>query len=118
MEAFRRFILERLPSEGEASFNVMFKGKGLQIPSDSRWVGAASAALAAAYGRAPILMGSGASIPVVEMLKDTLGLDSLLVGFGLDDDQVHSPDEKFEMTCFHRGQRAYVRLLAEIAASR
>ena len=62
-----------------------------------------------------LLMGSGASIPVVEMLKDTLGLDSLLVGFGLDDDQVHSPNEKFEMTCFHQGQRAYVRLLAEIA---
>jgi acetylornithine deacetylase/succinyl-diaminopimelate desuccinylase-like protein len=118
VEAFRRFILERLPSEGEASFNVMFKGKGLEIPSDSRWVRAASAALAAEYGRAPILMGSGASIPVVEMLKDTLGLDSLLVGFGLDDDQVHSPNEKFEMTCFHQGQRAYVRLLAEIAASR
>jgi acetylornithine deacetylase/succinyl-diaminopimelate desuccinylase-like protein len=52
------------------------------------------------------------------MLKDTLGLDSLLGVFGLDDDQVHSPNEKFEMTCFHRGQRAYVRLLAEIAASR
>ena len=96
----------------------MFKGKGLEIPSDSRWVRAASAALAAEYGRAPILMGSGASIPVVEMLKETLGLDSLLVGFGLDDDQVHSPNEKFEMTCFHRGQRAYVRLLAEIGASR
>jgi len=109
---------ERLPPEGEASFDVMFQGKGLEIPSDSRWVRAASAALAAEYSRAPILMGSGASIPVVEMLKDTLGLDSLLVGFGLDDDQVHSPNEKFEMTCFHRGQRSYVRLLAEIAASR
>ncbi|HSV00866.1 MAG TPA: hypothetical protein VLI91_12240 [Roseiarcus sp.] len=69
-------------------------------------------------GRAPVLMGSGASIPVVEMRKDTLGLDSLLVGFGLEDDQVHSPNEKFEMTCFHRGQRAHVRLIAEIAASR
>jgi acetylornithine deacetylase/succinyl-diaminopimelate desuccinylase-like protein len=118
VEAFRRFILERLPPEGEASFDVMFKGRGLEIPSESRWVRAASAALAAEYGRAPVLMGCGASIPVVEMLKDTLDLDSLLVGFGLDDDQVHSPNEKFEMTCFHRGQRAYVRLLAEIAASR
>ena len=47
-----------------------------------------------------------------------LGRDSLLVGFGLDDDQVRSPDEKFEMTCFHRGQRAHVRMLAALAGAR
>ena len=118
VEGFERFMRERLPPEGEASFDVMFKGKGLKIPSESRWVRAASAALSAEYGRPPVLMGSGGSIPVVEMLKNILDLDSLLVGFGLDDDQVHSPNEKFEMTCFHRGQRAHVRLLAEIAHSR
>ena len=63
------------------------------------------------------MMGGGGSIPVVEMMKDVLGLDCLLVGFSLDDDQVHSPNEKFEMVCFHKGQRAHVRLLAELAAA-
>jgi acetylornithine deacetylase/succinyl-diaminopimelate desuccinylase-like protein len=52
---------------------------------------------------------------VVTSLKSILGLDSLLIGFGLDDDQVHSPNEKFEETCYHHGIRSHVRLLAKFA---
>ena len=117
LEGFRRFVAARLPSEAQATYDVMFQGRGLEIPSDSRWVRAAATALQAEYGRAPVMMGSGGD-SVVEMMKNVLGLDSLLVGFGLDDDQVHSPNEKFEMTCFHKGQRAHVRLLAELAGAR
>ena len=118
VEAFRRFVAARLPPEAQATYDVMFQGRGLEIPTESRWVRAAAAALQAEYGRAPVMMGGGGSIPVVEMMKGVLGLDSLLVGFGLDDDQVHSPNEKFEMSCFHKGQRAHVRLLAELAGAR
>jgi acetylornithine deacetylase/succinyl-diaminopimelate desuccinylase-like protein len=118
VEGFRQFVAARLPPEAEATYNVLFQGRGLEIPSESRWVRAASVALEAEYDRKPVMMGSGGSIPVVEMMKDVLGLDSLLVGFGLNDDQVHSPNEKFEMVCFHKGQRAHVRLLAELAATR
>jgi len=58
-------------------------------------------------------MGSGGSIPVVTSLRSILGVDSLLMGFGLDDDQVHSPNEKFEEVCFHHGIRSHARLLAK-----
>jgi acetylornithine deacetylase/succinyl-diaminopimelate desuccinylase-like protein len=51
----------------------------------------------------------------VTSLRTILGLDSLLMGFGLDDDQVHSPNEKFEERCFHHGTRSHVRLLAKLA---
>jgi acetylornithine deacetylase/succinyl-diaminopimelate desuccinylase-like protein len=118
LDGFRQFVAARLPPEATATYDPMFQGRGLEIPSDSRWVRAAGAALEAEYGRKPVMMGSGGSIPVVEMMKNVLGLDSLLVGFGLDDDQVHSPNEKFEMTCFHKGQRAHVRLLSELAGAR
>jgi len=88
---------------------------GIEVPADSRWVATARAALAEEYGRPAVLVGSGGSIPVVESLKRLLGLDSLLVGFGLNDDQVHSPNEKFELTCLHRGARSHARMLAAFA---
>ena len=82
---------------------------------DSPHVRAALAALAEEYGKPALLMGSGGSIPVVTSLRSILGVDSLLMGFGLDDDQVHSPNEKFEETCFHHGIRSHARLLAKFA---
>ncbi len=60
-------------------------------------------------------MGSGGSIPVVESMRRILGVDSLLMGFGLADDQVHSPNEKFEWRCFHHGLRSHARLLGKLA---
>ena len=53
---------------------------------------------------------------MVEQIKRTLGIDSLLMGFGLDDDQIHSPNEKFDMRCFHRGTRSHALLLGKLAA--
>jgi acetylornithine deacetylase/succinyl-diaminopimelate desuccinylase-like protein len=76
---------------------------------------AARAALAAEFGRPAALIGGGGSIPVVEAFKTHLGLDTLLAGFGLDDDCIHSPNEKFEVACFHRGARAQARLLSAFA---
>jgi acetylornithine deacetylase/succinyl-diaminopimelate desuccinylase-like protein len=112
-EGFRKFIEDRLPAEGKLTFNVLMKGRGLAIPADSQWTKAAIAALQAEFQRPPVLMGCAGSIPVVEMFKEILGLDSLLVGFCLNDDQMHSPNEKFDMVRFHKGQRAHVRMLAE-----
>ena len=69
---------------------------GIEVNVESPWVRAAQAVLAEEYGKPAVLMGSGGSIPVVTSLRNVLGIDSLLMGFGLDDDQVHSPNEKFE----------------------
>ena len=88
----------------------------LRIPPDSPFVQAAARALARAFDRPPVLIGMGGSIPAVEAIKRLLGMDSLLVGFGLADDRVHSPNEKFELRCFERGIRTHAALLAEFAA--
>ena len=61
------------------------------------------------------MMGCGGSIPVVDTLQRALGLECLLIGFGLNDDQVHSPNEKFEVRCFHKGMRSHARLLGQLA---
>jgi acetylornithine deacetylase/succinyl-diaminopimelate desuccinylase-like protein len=77
---------------------------------------AALHALAKAFGTKPILIREGGSIPIVNDFKKILGADSLLVGFGLPDDNAHSPNEKFSLDCFEQGQRMSAYLWQELAA--
>ncbi|MHC4447306.1 MAG: dipeptidase [Planctomycetota bacterium] len=87
----------------------------VRVPVDSPYLAAASRALASTFGRDPVLIGCGGSIPVAGSIQRILGFDSLLVGFGLDDDRVHSPNEKFELRCFELGMKSHAAMLAEFA---
>ena len=118
VDAFQRFVIDRLPPGAEAEFTTFGTATAIEVPQDSPYVRAAQSALRAEYGRDPVLIGCGGSIPVVESLHRMLGLESLLFGFGLDDDQIHGPNEKFELCCFHQGARSHARLLAELAGMR
>ena len=108
---FERFVTERLRPDAKASFRHGGAAPGFAMDLQAPFMRAAQAALAVEFGRPAALIGCGASIPVVEAFKTHLGLDTLLAGFGLDDDRIHSPNEKFELACFHRGARAHARLL-------
>jgi hypothetical protein len=65
-----------------------------------------------------VRIGSGGSIPAVGSIQRILGVESLLVGFGLDDDRVHSPNDKFELTCFRRGSLSHAAILHHLAGLR
>ena len=113
---FKRFMAERVPADAKLEFTTFGLSPGLEMSLDTPFMRAAQAALSEEYGRAPVLAGCGGSIPVVETIQKELGLDCLLIGFGLEDDQVHSPNEKFEVRCFQKGLRSHVRLLGKLGA--
>ncbi|HXW25479.1 MAG TPA: M20/M25/M40 family metallo-hydrolase [Xanthobacteraceae bacterium] len=115
-EAFRAFVRRRVPADCSVEFVSHGGSPALELPYDSPVLAKARAALAAEWGRKAVAIGSGGSIPIVGEFKRVLGLDSLLVGFGLDDDRVHSPNEKYDMASFHKGIRSWARILAALAA--
>ena len=88
----------------------------IQVPDESPWLEAAQTALEQIWNRRAILMGCGGSIPVVGSFQTILGADSLLIGFGLDDDRVHSPNEKFDVACYRGGARSHAAVVAALAA--
>ena len=82
---------------------------------DSPGMRAASRAIEAGFGKPPVMMREGGSIPVVGLFKEHLGVDTLLLGWGQNDDNLHGPNEKFSLDDFHRGIKASAHLLAELA---
>jgi acetylornithine deacetylase/succinyl-diaminopimelate desuccinylase-like protein len=116
MAGFRTFIAERLHPGCSFELTLMHAAPAIKVPTDSPYLEAARAALADAYGRQPVDIGCGGSIPVVGEFKSVLGIDTLLLGFGLEDDRMHSPNEKFELACFDNGMKAHAALLARMRA--
>lgn len=112
---FRAFVQERIPADCKVEIVTHKGSRALALPHGMPALEAAKGALAEEWGRAPVTIGSGGSIPIVGDFKRTLGLDTLLVGFGLDDDRVHSPNEKYDLQSFHKGTRSWARILAALA---
>jgi len=113
---FRAFVRARLPADCHAEFISHGASGALQLPFESKALSRASAALREEWGRATVLCGCGGSIPIVGEFKHDLGMDSLMIGFGLEDDRIHSPNEKYELSSYHKGARSWARVLAALAA--
>lgn len=88
---------------------------GVMVPLDSAYVAAAARAIEHAFGKPPVYTREGGSIPVVATFHEALHADTLLLGWGQDDDNTHSPNEKFSLADFHRGIRASAKLWEELA---
>jgi acetylornithine deacetylase/succinyl-diaminopimelate desuccinylase-like protein len=113
--AFRAFVRTRLPADAKAEFKSFAGAPAIELPFDSPALAKARAALAAEWGKKAVTVGEGGSIPIVGEFKRVLNMDTVLVGFALDDDRVHSPNEKYDLTSFHKGTRSWARILAALA---
>lgn len=114
-DAFRKFVRDRIPADCKVEFQNFGLAPALQLSFDNPALNKARTALAEEWGKKAVTVGAGGSIPIVADFKSVLNMDSLLVGFALDDDRVHSPNEKFDLKCFHKGIRSWARILSALA---
>ena len=113
--AFREFVKARIPADCSVEFHEHGGSPAIQLPYDSPLLVKAKQALSDEWPNEAVMIAMGGSIPIVGDFQKLLGMDSLLVGFGLPDDRVHSPNEKYEMSSFHKGQRSWARILGALA---
>jgi amidohydrolase len=104
-----------VPADCKAEFTDHSSAPAIALDWNMKPLAAARRALTDEWGKEALLIGSGASIPIVADFKRTLGLDTVLVGFGLEDDNIHSPNEKYDLRSFHKGIRSWARILAALA---
>ncbi len=114
--AFRTFVKKRLPADCQAEFIPHGASGAIALPFSSEVLNRARRALHAEWGREPVLAGCGGSIPIVGAFKSALKMESLMIGFSLEDDRIHSPNEKYEMSSFHKGARSWARVLSALSA--
>lgn len=117
-DSFFEWLKGQTPPGCRWEFHDHGGGPPATVATDSPYLQAARRALKGAAKADPVLIKSGGSIPVVGLFRQKAGLESILMGFGLEDDRVHSPNEKFELACYFLGQESHARLIGEFAQMR
>jgi acetylornithine deacetylase/succinyl-diaminopimelate desuccinylase-like protein len=113
--AFRAHVQAMLPPDCTVEFAAHGASPASQMEITHPAFEAARRALSDEWPREAAFTGSGGSIPVAGYFKQVLGMDTMLIGFARDDDQIHSPNEKYDLESFHKGIRSWVRILAALA---
>jgi acetylornithine deacetylase/succinyl-diaminopimelate desuccinylase-like protein len=114
-ESFRAFVKKRVPADCRVEFIGYGAGSAIRFPDQAPAFAKTQKALSDEWGREAKFIGGGGSIPVTADFKNILGMDVILAGFGLNDDRIHSPNEKYDLACFHRGIRSWARILDELS---
>lgn len=111
---FRSLIRAHIPADCTVEFVEHGTGPAIQLAYDSPLLTTARQALGDEWGKPAVTIAMGGSIPIVGDFRKMLGMESLLTGFALADDRIHSPNEKYDLASFHKGQRSWARILAAL----
>jgi acetylornithine deacetylase/succinyl-diaminopimelate desuccinylase-like protein len=113
--AFRDFVKARVPADCRVEFTEHGAGRATAFDTSGPAFRKTQAALSDEWGTDAVFIGSGGSIPVTTEIREKLGMDVVMAGFGLSDDRIHSPNEKYDLKSFHKGIRSWARVLAALA---
>lgn len=115
IESIKQTLAKLCPPGIKMKLNAMHGAPGFVLPLDSPYMQAASRAVESGFGKAPVFIRSGGTIPVVSQFSTILGIQTLLLGWGQNDDNLHSPNEKFSLEDFHLGIQSSAQLWHELA---
>ena len=110
-KSFRDMVRSLVPADCNVDFSDHGASPASVMSIDNPAFDKARAALSDEWPDAAAFIGSGGSIPVAGYFQNLLGTESMLIGFGKDDDQLHSPNEKYDLESFHKGTRSWARIL-------
>jgi len=111
---FERRVKELAPAGVEVKVDKILGGEGVMVMPDSPPMQAAAAALKEYFGKEPIFIREGGSIPVAALFHEVLNVPVVMMGFGLPDDNLHSPNEKYSLSQFYKGIRTVASFLQRL----
>jgi acetylornithine deacetylase/succinyl-diaminopimelate desuccinylase-like protein len=114
-DSFRAMVRSMVPADCSVEFKDHGTGRASVMSTDDPAFEKARQALSDEWPRPAAFTGSGGSIPVAGHFKTILGMDSMLIGFAMDDDLIHSPNEKYDLRSFHKGIRSWARILSALS---
>ena len=114
---FRKMVQDMLPPDCSVEFKAHGASPASQMSTNHPAFDQARTALSDEWPDAAAFVGCGGSIPIAGHFKTYLDMDAMLVGFGKDDDQIHSPNEKYDVESFHKGIRSWARILDAMTQS-
>lgn len=116
VESLKSYVRDNVPSDYKVNFIGEKGAPASRMSTTHPAFEQARKALSDEWPHAAAFVGCGGSIPIAGLFQDILGMDAMLIGFGKDDDQIHSPNEKYDMESFHKGIRSWARILDEMTS--
>ena len=113
---YKAFVEEIVPEGVTVEVRLIHSGEPIVVSTDNAYVRAATAAMAEVFGKETVFVRGGGSIPIVGDFVRELGVPTVLMGFGLPDDNLHAPNEKFNLANFERGIESIVHFLGRVGA--
>ena len=113
--SFREYIRSMIPDDCKIEFKAHGASQGSVMSTQAPEFETARKALSVEWPNDAAFVGCGGSIPIAGHFQNITGVTPMLIGFGKDDDQLHSPNEKYDLESFHKGIRSWARILAELA---